>query len=108
MKRGDVVVVRAKQLFFGKPRPAVVVQSDATVGQHPTISICPLTSQLHPWRAFRVDVAPTASNRLAGPSQAMVDKVCPAPREALVETGGALQPVVMHQIDQALQRWLSL
>jgi len=44
VKRGDVVTV-ALQGDHGKPRPALVIQSDL-VADHPSIVVLPLTSTL--------------------------------------------------------------
>ena len=44
MKRGDVVTV-ALQSDLGKPRPALVIQSDLC-GAHPSVTILPVTSDV--------------------------------------------------------------
>ena len=43
MKRGDVITV-ALQGDFGKPRPALVIQSDL-FQDHPSITLLPITSE---------------------------------------------------------------
>ena len=45
MRRGDIVTV-AFAGDFGKPRPAVIVQSDYLNDTHATILLCPFTSEL--------------------------------------------------------------
>ncbi|MGE4356804.1 type II toxin-antitoxin system PemK/MazF family toxin [Halothiobacillus sp.] len=42
--RGDLVTI-AIQGDFGKPRPAVVIQSDQ-FGEHPTVTVLPMTGTL--------------------------------------------------------------
>ena len=44
MKRGDLVVVSLKG-DYGKPRPALIVQSDL-FDQHPSVTLMPVTSEL--------------------------------------------------------------
>jgi mRNA interferase MazF len=45
MSRGDLVIVAAPG-DYGKPRPAVVVQSNAIPEGHASTVICPMTSEL--------------------------------------------------------------
>jgi mRNA-degrading endonuclease toxin of MazEF toxin-antitoxin module len=45
MRRGDIVIV-AFAGDFGKPRPAVIVQSDYLNDTRATILLCPFTSEL--------------------------------------------------------------
>jgi len=71
MRRGDLVVV-ALQGEHGKPRPALVVQSDL-FEQLPTVTVLPLTSQPIDGPA-RVTIAPSAANGLQAASQIMVHR----------------------------------
>ena len=50
MKRGDLVTV-ALQGDLGKPRPALVIQSDLFEA-HPSVTILPVTSDFRPRRCF--------------------------------------------------------
>ncbi|MYD87803.1 MAG: type II toxin-antitoxin system PemK/MazF family toxin, partial [Acidobacteria bacterium] len=45
LRRGDVVTVAASG-DFGKPRPAVVVQSDVFPHEHASVIVCQMTSTL--------------------------------------------------------------
>jgi len=45
MQRGDLVVVAATG-DYGKPRTAVVVQTDAFPESHASVVVCQLTSEL--------------------------------------------------------------
>ncbi len=73
MRRGDIVTV-AVNCDYGKPRPAVVVQSDALPEAHASVIVCQMTSILIVGSAFRVDVKSKAANGLSADSQIMVDK----------------------------------
>jgi mRNA interferase MazF len=44
VKRGDVVTVAATG-DYGKPRPAVIVQTDALSVEHASVVICQMTSE---------------------------------------------------------------
>ena len=78
MRRGDVVTV-AVQGDYGKPRPAVVIQSDV-LNESESILIVPFTSTLRDASFYRHTVAPSGGNGLQTVSQVMVDKVTPCPR----------------------------
>src|SRR3954454_5068917 len=73
MRRGDVVAV-AVTGDYGKPRPAVIVQTDAFPDSHPSIIVCQMTSRLIDAADFRVTIEPSADNGLRARSQIMADK----------------------------------
>src|SRR4051794_2665866 len=73
MRRGDVVTVAAAG-DYGKPRPAVIVQSDAFPEGHASVVICQMTSEIVDASAFRVTIEPSAENGLRIRSQVMADK----------------------------------
>lgn len=106
MKRGDLVpVVLAGS--YGKPRPALVVQSDL-FGLLPSVTILPVTSELRPVETFRISVKPTAKNGLRVPSQVMVDKAHTIPREKAGDSFGSLEPRTMQAVERALAVFLGL
>ena len=72
MKRGDFVTV-AMQGDFGKPRPALILQSDR-FDEHATVTILPVTSTIVDAPLFRITIEPNITNGLNKPSQVMVDK----------------------------------
>ena len=63
LKRGDVVVV-ALAGDYGKPRPALVIQSDLFNETHASVTIVPLTSTLVDAPIFRLSVEPSRANGL--------------------------------------------
>ena len=99
MQRGDLVTV-ALQGDFGKPRPAVVVQSDL-LGELDSVVVCPVTSELRT-AAFRVTVEPTSANGLQLLSQVMVDKLSTLTRSKVSEPFGRLDEDLMRAVDRAL------
>ncbi len=99
MKRGDLVTV-SLQGDYGKPRPALLVQSDLLVDLD-SVVICPVTSELRT-AAFRVTVEPTNNNGLKALSQVMVDKLSTLPRAKISGAFGRLEDERMRAVDRAL------
>ncbi len=106
VKRGDLVTI-ALQGDYGKPRPALVVQSDL-FNEHPSVSVMPVTGDLRPTPLFRIDVEPTSENGLHKLSQVMVDKVQTVPREKVSLCFGHLEVATLQAVDKALARWFAL
>ena len=107
MKRGDVVTVAGGASYAGKPRPAVLVQSDFFNDTHASLTLVPITSTRVDAPLFRVDLA-VGGTGLRRPSQAMVDKVTSVPRERIGGTIGVLHAVDLQAVDDALRLWMSL
>lgn len=78
VKRGDVVTVSA-QGDYGKPRPAIVIQSNF-LNAADSVLVVLLTSTVADAPLYRLTVEPTAENGLKVVSQVMVDKVMAYPR----------------------------
>lgn len=106
MKRGDFVVV-ALQGDYGKPRPALVVQSDL-FDEHPSLTIAPVTSSIVDAPLFRVTVEPTVTNGLRSVSQIMVDKLTTIRRDRVAQTLGSLPDDAMLRVNRALVLWLGI
>jgi mRNA interferase MazF len=107
MKRGDVVICAAPG-DYGKPRPAVVVQSDLFNGVHSSVVVCLITSHLEDAPLFRISVPAGRTTGLKLESQVMVDKVIAIPRDKIARRAGALPVSALKQIDHALRLWLEL
>jgi len=107
LKRGDIVIV-ALQGEFGKPRPALIVQSDSFNGSHTTISVLPITSTILPAPLFRITVEPSPTNGLRNVSQVMADKVVTVRRERLGTKIGELEREAMTRVGRSLALWLEL
>ncbi len=78
MKRGDIVTVSA-QGDYGKPRPAVIVQSDA-LNAADSVLVALITSAVTDAPLYRLTLEPSPTNGLKAVSQVMVDKVLAYPR----------------------------
>jgi mRNA interferase MazF len=93
---------------FGKPRPVVIVQANAFVEHHASVTVCPLTTRLTGLQLFRIIVAPDKRNGLNEPSEVMVDKLNSLRRERIGNTIGRLSALELRAVDDALRRWLEL
>lgn len=101
MRRGDLVTVAAAG-DYGKPRPAVIVQTDAFPAGHASVVVCQLTSDLADAPDFRVTVEPTPENGLRVTSQVMADKPVTLRRERIGQTIGRLGERDMARLGIAL------
>lgn len=106
MRRGDLVTI-ALQGTYGKPRPALVVQSDL-FDEHPSITILPITSELRNTPLFRVPIKPSETNGLQKPSEVMVDKAQSVPREKIGDTFGHVSAEDMLAVSRSLAVFLGV
>ena len=79
MRRGEIVTV-AVQGDYGKPRPAVVIQSD-WLAETDSVLVCLLTSTVRETPLYRLTVLATPETGLQRVSQVMVDKIMAVRRE---------------------------
>jgi mRNA interferase MazF len=79
VRRGDLVTISAPR-DYGKPRPAVVVQSDWLTATE-SVLVALLTSARVNAPLYRLTVEPSDANGLKAPSQIMIDKIVAIPRE---------------------------
>ena len=99
MNRGDFVTV-AMPGDFGKPRPALVIQSDLFLA-HGTVTVLLVSSLLVEAPLIRVSVAPDAANGLKKPSQVMVDKAMTVKRERLGPAFGVAGAAAMIEVERS-------
>lgn len=100
MRRGDLVTI-ALQGNLGKPRPALVIQSDL-FDAHPSVTILPVTSDLRDAPLFRIAVQPNETNGLSRASQIMADKPQSVIREKIGPVIGHLDDATMVAVNRAL------
>lgn len=101
MKRGDVITVAATG-DYGKPRPAVIVQTDALPAQHASVIVCQMTSELSEPSDFRVVIEPAENNGLRARSQVMADKPVTIRRERIGGRIGRLDERDIARLNIAL------
>ena len=104
-RRGEVVLAVASG-DYGKPRPALVIQSDLFNETHASVTVCPITSTLVEAPLFRIALRPSRANGLQKPSQVMADKVQTLKRERVRERIGVITREQMLSVDGALRLWL--
>ncbi|HKR46988.1 MAG TPA: type II toxin-antitoxin system PemK/MazF family toxin [Paraburkholderia sp.] len=101
MRRGDVVTVAATG-DYGKPRPAVVVQTDALPIEHASVVVCQMTSDCSDAPDFRVTIEPSEKNGLRVRSQVMADKPVSIRRERVGRKIGSLDDDDVVRVNIAL------
>lgn len=107
LQKGDIVVCVSTG-SYGKPCPAVVVQSDLFNSSHASVVICPITSYLVEAPLFRLALRPTAANGLTVSSQIMVDKLAAIKVEKITQQIGKLTASEIKSLDDALKLWLGI
>lgn len=106
MRRGDLVTV-AMQGDFGKPRPALVIQSDQ-FNEHTSVTVLPVTSTLVAAPLLRVTVQPTPESGLQKPSQVMVDKAMTVKRDKVGSAFGRIDADALVEIERCLAVFLGV
>lgn len=104
--RGDLVTI-AMQGDFGKPRPALVVQTNQ-FSEHGSVTVLPVTSTLVAAPLLRVTVQPSAENGLQKPSQVMVDKAMTVKRDKVGPTFGHIDADALVEVERCLAVFLGI
>ena len=104
MKRGDLVVVSLPG-EYGKPRPALVIQSDL-FSEGASRTLLPLTTDATGTPLIRVRVDPSLENGLRLRSYIMVDKAHTMASAKLGPVCGHLDDQTMLQVNRALAVFL--
>jgi mRNA interferase MazF len=104
MKRGDFVTV-TMQGGFGKPRLALILQSDRFDG-HATVTVLPVTSTIVEAPLFRVIIEPSETNGLNKISQVMVDKTITVLKEKVGNSFGTVGKDTMLERERCLAVFL--
>jgi len=107
MRRGSIVTV-AMQGDFGKPRPALVIQSDVFNDIHATVTVALISSDLVQAPIFRLNVVPDVENGLNKESQIQIDKIMSVCKERIGSTLGQLDDMMLVRVNRALALWLGL
>jgi mRNA interferase MazF len=107
LKRGEIWTISGGAAFAGKPRPAIVLQSDlfdATL----SITVCPLTSVPVAAEPARFLLAASEANGLRVQSQAMVDKISTIPKSKVGRRIGRLDAPDIARLNQHVALFLGL
>jgi mRNA interferase MazF len=100
MRRGDIVTISAPG-DYGKPRPAIIIQSDR-LHQTKSVQVCPITTTEVDSPLFRLMVTPAPETGLRAVSFAMVEKITVVRREKCGPVIGRLPGELIPHLDEML------
>ena len=100
MKRGDIVLV-APPGEFGKPRPALILQSDRAFSTG-YFTYLPITTDLLRVPNVRIPILPTPANGLRLESEIMVDMVQTASLRRFRPRIGTVDSETLRRVQEAL------
>jgi mRNA interferase MazF len=107
MQRGQFVTV-ATAGDYGKPRPALVVQSDL-FAELRSVVICPPTTTIRDDAdQFRLEVEPSPRNGLRELSQIAIDKITLLPNAKIGAVIGMADDALLLRVNRALALFLSI
>lgn len=109
MRRGDVAAIADKAAgdYVGKPRPAVVVQSDRFSAMA-SVTVAPLTSVDADAPLLRLRIEPSATLPLLATSYVMVDKLTTVRRDRVGQVIGSLAWDELVRLDRSLVVFLGI
>jgi mRNA interferase MazF len=105
VKRGDLIIVSAPG-DYGKPRPAIVVQSDRLVTD--SILVAQITSEIIVAPFHRLTVEPGPATGLHTTSQIMTDKIVTLRRSKCGRVIGRLDEAALIALNRMLSTVLGL
>src|SRR5471030_1746689 len=100
MKRGDVVTV-AISGDYGKPRPAVIIQSD-WLDATESVLVCLMTTARNSAPLYRLDVSSIAASGLREASQVMVEKIMAVHRDKYRSVIGRIDAAELVSLNRLL------
>jgi mRNA interferase MazF len=104
MRRGDIVTVSLPG-DYGKPRPALIIQSDL-FAEHPSITVLPITSHLVDAPLLRIGIG--RDSGLERSSQIQIDKPHTPRRERIGPVIGRADEATLRAVNRALAVFLGL
>jgi mRNA interferase MazF len=107
VRRGDIVTVAAGGGYGGKPRPAVIVQSDDFAATA-SVTVCLLTSHGLDAPLLRLPLRPDPRSGLTAASWIMVDKIVTVSRAKIGRRAGSLAAGDVTRLNRALAVFLGL
>ena len=104
--RGGFVTI-AMQGDFGKPRPAIIIQSNQ-FDEHASLTVLPVTSTLVEAPLLRITVQPSQRNGLQNASQVMIDKALTIKRDKVGIVFGQIEPDKLIEVERCLAVFLGI
>ena len=106
MRRGTIVTAVLSN-DYGRPHPALVIQSDL-FAEHPSTTVLPITSDLEQAPLVRVRMHPSPANGLRKVSDVMVDKIQSLPLRRIGSEIGTADAETMDKVMMALALFLGM
>jgi mRNA interferase MazF len=100
VKRGDIVTV-ALSGDYGKPRPALIIQSDF-LPETDSVLVCLLTTTVRDAPLYRLPLPAGEATGLREPSQVMVDKIMAVRRDRCVGPIGRADDTALLTLSRLL------
>ena len=107
IRRGDIIIAAAPG-DYGKPRPALVVQSDYFNETHASVVIALITSDQQDAPLLRIPLEPDDQNGLEGASDIMIDKLVACPSRRIRATVGRIAQAQLGEVNRLLALFLGL
>jgi mRNA interferase MazF len=107
VKRGEIWTIAGGPNYAGKPRPAIILQSDRYDGTE-SVTLCPLTAGHVEVVYARFPIEPTAANGLKLRSYVMVDKITTLPRSKVGYLMGRLSAADLSLLERRVVLFLGL
>ena len=107
MRRGDLITV-ALQGEHGKPRPALVIQSDLFARLTSTVTVALLTSTALDVPLIRVPLEPSDKNGLRIRSYVMIDQILSARTRRAGRVFGRLDDTDLLAVNRALALFIGV
>lgn len=100
IKRGDIIL--AVHADLGKPRPAIVVQTDILIEGAPTVLVCPHTTDISEGSLVRPILPASADTGLRERSQIMTDRMLALRSDRIRGVLGTIDVPTTDHLDRAL------
>ena len=107
MRRGELITV-ALQGEHGKPRPALVIQSDLFARLTSTVTVALLTSTALDVPLIRVPLEPSDNNGLRIRSYVMIDQIFSARTRRVGRVFGRLDDTDLLAVNRALALFIGV
>ena len=107
VKRGEIWTVAGGSYYSGKPRPALILQSDF-FSDIDSLTICPITSFDTRTPRIRVPLFPDESNGLESPSWLAADKIVSLPKSKFGQRIGHVDAETLAELNRAIIVFLHL
>lgn len=108
MKRGEIYITAGRGDFSGKPQPSLIIQSDLFNEHHPSVAVCPITSELTGDFLQRVSIEAGEHTGLDADSEIQIDKTQVIKVDRLRRLIGSAPDGVMARVEDALRLWFDL